>query len=187
MVVEKLNATPPRILGGNLYRRPSMANVNKVILIGNLTRDPESKDLPSGTTICDFGLAVNRTWKDAGGNKKEEVLFVDCSAFGRTSEVIAEHLRKGNPIYIEGRLKLDQWEAQDGSKRSKIRVVVDNFQFIGSKSDGEGSGQRQQESQPPRQQARPQPQGQRKAQPAADVGYRGEEDAAPVEDADIPF
>jgi single-strand DNA-binding protein len=118
-----------------------VANVNKVILIGNLTRDPELKFLPSQTAVCEFGLAVNRTWTGQDGVKKEEVTFVDCSAFGRQAETLNKYVKKGNPLFIEGRLKLDQWEAQDGSKRSKMRVVIENFQFLSAgPRDGAGGG-----------------------------------------------
>src|ERR1043165_6407432 len=107
-----------------------MANVNKVILIGNLTRDPELKYLPSQTPVAEFGLAVNRTWTGQDGVKKEEVTFVDCSAFGKQAELLSKYKKKGDPLFVEGRLKLDQWEGQDGSKRSKTRVVIENFQFL---------------------------------------------------------
>lgn len=114
-----------------------MASVNKVILIGNLTRDIELKSLPSGSAIAQIGLAVNREWKDKDGEKKEEVTFVDCEAWGKTAEVMAKYLAKGRPVFIEGRLKLDQWEDKDGSKRSKIKVVVESFQFLGSGKGGD--------------------------------------------------
>jgi single-strand DNA-binding protein len=112
-----------------------MANVNKVILIGNLTRDVEVKNLSSGTAVAQIGLAINREWKDKDGEKKEEVTFVDCEAWGKTAEIMAKYLAKGKPVFIEGRLKLDSWE-KDGEKRSKIKVVVESFQFLGS---GKGS------------------------------------------------
>jgi single-strand DNA-binding protein len=117
-----------------------MANVNKVILIGNLTRDPELKYLPSQTAVCDFGLAVNRTWTGQDGVKKEETTFVDCSSFGKQAEVIQKYVKKGNPLFVEGRLKLDSWDAQDGSKRYKMRVVVENFQFLNARTGGGGGG-----------------------------------------------
>lgn len=120
-----------------------MANVNKVFLIGNMTRDPELKYLPSQTALCEFGLAINRKWNDGKGQAKEETTFVDCSAFGKTAEILAKYKRKGDPLFVEGRLKLDQWEAKDGSKRSKLRVVVDNFQFLsngGGRKPDEASG-----------------------------------------------
>lgn len=123
-----------------------MANFNRVILMGNLTRDPELKYLPSNTAVCEFGLAVNRRWRDKDGNQKEDVCFVDCSAFGKSGETINQYMSKGKPILIEGRLKFDSWTAQDGTKRSKLSVVVENFTFVGSREGGgqggEGGGAR---------------------------------------------
>src|SRR3954449_4589368 len=117
-----------------------MASYNKVILMGNLTRDPQMKYLPSQTAVTEFGLACNRKFKTQAGEDKEEVTFVDCTAFGRTGEVINQYFTKGKPIFIEGRLKYDQWEdKQGGGKRSKITVVVENFQFVGGR-DGAGGG-----------------------------------------------
>lgn len=110
-----------------------MASYNKVILMGHLTRDPELKTLPSQTVVCDFALAVNRRWKDANGGDREEVLFIDCAAFGKTGETIAGNLTKGRLIHIEGRLRLEQWEQEDGQRRSKIRVVVEQFRFVDRK------------------------------------------------------
>ncbi len=117
-----------------------MANLNKVFLMGNLTRDPELSYLPNQTAACKLGLAVNRRWHSPDGQLKEEVTFVDCSAYGRQAETLSKYLRKGRPVFLEGRLKLDQWQAQDGSKRSKMRVVVDNFQFIDSRGDAAAAG-----------------------------------------------
>jgi single-strand DNA-binding protein len=113
-----------------------MASFNRVILMGNLTRDPEIKYLPSQTAVCDFSLAVNRKWKDADGGDHEEVLFIDCAAFGKTGQTIGESLTKGRPIHIEGRLKFEQWEQDDGQRRSKIRVVVEQFRFVDAKPGG---------------------------------------------------
>lgn len=113
-----------------------MASFNKVILMGNLTRDPQLKYLPSNMAVCEFGLAVNHRWRDRDGNQREEVCFVDLSAFGRQAEVINQYMSKGKPILIEGRLKHDTWTGQDGQKRSKHSVVVDNFQFVGSREGG---------------------------------------------------
>jgi single-strand DNA-binding protein len=115
-----------------------MASYNRVILMGNLTRDPELKTLPSQTVVCDFALAVNRRWKDGAGEAREEVLFIDCAAFGKTGQTIAESLTKGRPIHVEGHLRLEQWEQEDGQRRSKIRVVVEQFRFVDRKP---GSGQ----------------------------------------------
>ncbi len=113
-----------------------MANFNKVLLIGNLTRDPQLSYTPSQTAVVDFGLAVNRRWKGQDGENKEETCFVDCRAFGRTAENINKYLTKGRPLFIEGRLTFDSWTAQDGTKRSKHRVTVENFQFLGSPAAG---------------------------------------------------
>lgn len=117
-----------------------MANLNKVFLMGNLTRDPELRYTPNGTAVVDFGLAVNRNWKGQDGEKKEETCFLDITAWARQAEVISQYCRKGRPIFVEGRLQLDTWETQEGQKRSKLRVVVENFQFLGS--PGGDGGQR---------------------------------------------
>ncbi|MCJ7776725.1 MAG: single-stranded DNA-binding protein [Sedimentisphaerales bacterium] len=108
-----------------------MANFNKVLLMGNLTRDPQLSYTPNQTAVVDFGLAVNRRWKGQDGENKEETCFVDCRAFGRTAENINKYLTKGRPLFIEGRLTFNSWTAQDGTKRSKHRVTVENFQFLG--------------------------------------------------------
>ena len=116
--------------------------------MGHLTRDPELRTLPnSETQVCDFGLAVNRRWKDSNSEDREEVLFIDCAAFGKVGEAIGQNLTKGRPIHVEGRLKLDQWEQEDGQKRSKIRAVVEQFRFVdrkpgSGKSANNGSGKR---------------------------------------------
>ena len=116
-----------------------MASFNKVILAGNLTRDPELRYTPKGTAVTEIGLAVNRTWKDESGAAKEEVTFVDVAAYGRQAEVIAQYLKKGRPLLVEGRLKLDTWDdKQSGQKRSKLRVVLEGFQFLDSGNRGEG-------------------------------------------------
>ncbi len=121
-----------------------MASLNKILLIGNLTRDPQMSYLPSQTAVVDFGLAVNRKYTGKDGEKKEEVCFVDCRAFGKPAETLNRYVKKGNPIFIEGRLTFDSWTGQDGVKRSKHRVTVDNFQFLGGPSGG-GQGQGQTE------------------------------------------
>jgi single-strand DNA-binding protein len=115
-----------------------MANFNKVILMGNLTRDPQLSYLPSQTAVVDFGIATNRKWTGQDGQQREEVCFVDCRAFGKTAENINKYCRKGKPLMVEGRLTLDQWTAQDGQKRSKHRVTVESFQFL--PGGGAGSG-----------------------------------------------
>jgi single-strand DNA-binding protein len=118
-----------------------MNGFNKVILAGNLTRDPELRYTPSGTAIAKFGLAINRKWKDAqSGEMKEEVTFIDVDAFGKTAETIGNFLKKGRPILIEGRLKLDQWEdKQTQQKRSRLGVVLESFNFLdGGNREGGG-------------------------------------------------
>ena len=124
-----------------------MANYNKVILLGNLTRDPQLSYTPSQTAVVEFGLATNRKWKAQDGSQKEETCFVDCRAFGRAAENINKYCQKGRPLLVEGRLSFDSWQAQDGSKRSKLRVTVENFQFIGAAA---GAGQSSPAGQPPK-------------------------------------
>lgn len=117
-----------------------MASYNKVLLMGNLTRDIELKYTPSNMAVAEIGLAVNHRFKTKEGEAKEEVTFVDCEAWGRTAEVMKQYLVKGRPVFVEGRLKLDQWQdKKDGTNRSKIKVVIENFQFIDSKG-GAGGG-----------------------------------------------
>ena len=117
-----------------------MASFNKVVLVGNLTRDPELRYTPKGTAIAKIGLAVNRVWTNEAGEKKEEVTFVDVDVFGRTAENVGQYMRKGRPILIEGRLKLDQWDdKQTGQKKSKLGVVAETVQFLGS-AQGAGEG-----------------------------------------------
>lgn len=112
-------------------------NLNQVTLAGNLTRDPESKFTPSGVCICNISVAVNRRWKDKNGEEKEEVYFGDAIAFGKTAEVIAKHFRKGMPIFLQGRLKQEEWEDKNtGAKRSATRILVESFQFVGKREDG---------------------------------------------------
>lgn len=119
-----------------------MANLNKVFLIGNLTRDPELRYTQSGSAVASFGIAVNREFTSrANGEKKKDVCFVDVDAWGKTGEVINQYLQKGRQIFIEGRLNFRQWEdRQSGQKRSKLSVVVENFQFLDSRGGGEGGG-----------------------------------------------
>ena len=113
-----------------------MASYNKVILMGNLTRDPELKFLLSGTLVVNFAVETSESWKDKHtGEKREEVCFVDLEALGRQAEVISEYFSRGKPILVEGRLKFDQWETEDGQKRSKHRVRVDRFSFVGGRQD----------------------------------------------------
>ena len=115
-----------------------MANFNRVILAGNLTRDPQLSYTPNNTPICKFGMAINRRWRDQQGNTQEETCFVDCTAFARRAETINQYMSKGQPLLIEGRLQYSQWTNQEGQKRSKLEVVVDNFQFLGGRPGGAG-------------------------------------------------
>lgn len=115
-----------------------MASLNKVQLIGNLTRDPELRHTPRGTAVAELGLAINRQWKDEAGTKQEDVTFIDVTLWGRTAELAQQYLFKGNPVYIEGRLTLDTWDDKDtGLKRSKLKVVGETMQFLGSKGSGD--------------------------------------------------
>jgi single-strand DNA-binding protein len=152
-----------------------MANFNKVILAGNLTRDPELRYTPKGTAVVKLGLAINRTWKNETGETKEEVTFVDVDAFSRQAEVIAQYLKKGRPILVEGRLRLDQWDdKQTGQKRSKLGVVLEGFQFLdsgGTRTEGVPSA-----AEPPR----------RPAAPAAPL-LAPEPDGPPATEDDVPF
>ena len=116
-----------------------MANYNRVILVGNLTRDPQLTYTPSQTAVVDFGIAVNRNWTDQNNQKREEVCFVDVRAFGKQAETINHYLSKGRQILVEGRLQYQQWQAQDGSKRSKHIVVIENFQFLGGGQQGQSA------------------------------------------------
>jgi single-strand DNA-binding protein len=122
-----------------------MASYNKVILVGNLTRDPELRYIASGQAVAKLGLAVNRKYKTKEGEQREETTFVDCTAWARAAEIICEYVKKGDPILIEGRLQYRTWEDKEtGAKRSKLDVVIENFQFLsrgpgGRKPDAEGS------------------------------------------------
>jgi len=111
---------------------------NKVVLLGNLTRDPELRTTNNGTSVCSFSLAVNRTWRDQEGNQQEAVTFVDCTAWAKAGEIIHQYTQKGRALLVSGRLESRSWE-QDGQKRSKIEVTVEDFNFIGSGGDGGGS------------------------------------------------
>jgi single-strand DNA-binding protein len=167
-----------------------MANLNKVMLIGNVTRDPEIKYTPKGSAVTDLGIAVNRVFTPDGGEKREETTFVDVTLWGRQAEIAGEYCKKGRSIYIEGRLQLDSWEDKaSGQKRSKLRVVGENFQLLGPRpggSGGSGGGEEEYSERPPSE--RPQ----RREQPgtAGGGGYSAGRSAAqqpPLEDDDIPF
>ncbi len=149
-----------------------MASYNKVILLGNLTRDPELRYTPKGTAVARLGLAVNRSYKSETGETKEEVTFLDVDAWGKQAELIGQYLRKGNPLFVEGRLRLDQWDdKQTGQKRSALKVVMENFQFIGGRAEG-GQGAAA-PSRPPSRPAGP-------AEPPTS-------DGPPPEEDDVPF
>lgn len=156
-----------------------MASFNKVILVGNLTRDPELRYTPKGTAIAKIGVAVNRVWTNEAGEKKEEVTFVDVDVFGRTAENVGQYMRKGRPILIEGRLRLDQWDdKQTGQKKSKLGVVAETVQFLGSPTGGGGEGG-----------ASPSASGPRPQRPAPAAPTSGEplEGDGPPESDDVPF
>jgi len=153
-----------------------MANFNKVILAGNLTRDPELRYTPKGTAVARLGMAVNRTWKNETGETKEEVTFVDIDAWGRQAEVIAQYVKKGRPLLVEGRLKLDQWEDKNThQKQSKLKVVLESFSFIDS-NRGDGSAPSENRA---RSVAAP--------APAAVAEPAPEPEAPPHEEDDVPF
>jgi len=157
-----------------------MSSVNKVILIGNLTRDPEVRYTPKGKAVADIGLAMNRTWNDDQGQKQEEVTFVDITIFGPQAEACGKFLTKGRQVYVEGRLKLDQWQdKQSGQNRSKLKIVADQVTFLGSKPEGQdqgGSSRAQQINQPPQQQQRDYPPSGGQGQPYGQGGHQGGED-----------
>ena len=155
-----------------------MASFNKVILAGNLTRDPELRYTPKGLAIAKLGLAVSRTWKNEAGESKEEVTFVDVDAFGRQAEVLAQYMKKGRPLLVEGRLKLDQWDdKQTGQKRSKLGVVLDSFSFLDSGGNrNEGAPV---EAAPRRPQSTP--------APSAPTPDSAPADGPPPEEDDVPF
>lgn len=160
-----------------------MANFNKVILAGNLTRDPELRYTPKGTAVARIGLAVNRNWRSETGELREETTFVDVEAFGRQAETIGQYLKKGRPILIEGRLKLDQWDDKNtGQKQSKLRVVLENFQFLdsGPRSGGGGDSSNSSSSSSSRQRSSP---------PATSPEQTTEAaaDSSPQEEDDVPF
>ena len=151
-----------------------MAAYNKVILIGNLTRDPELRYTSQGVAIAKIGLAVNRTWRTEAGETKEEVTFIDVDAFRRQAETLAQYLKKGSPLMVEGRLKLDQWDDKaTGQKRSRLGVVLEGFQFLGGGNRADGAGGEAPRSRP----ATPAPKGEAPA----------DAEAPPPEDDDVPF
>ncbi len=156
-----------------------MANFNKVILAGNLTRDPEMRYTPKGTAVAQFGLAINRRWKSETGETKEEVTFVDVDAFGRQAEVICQYMKKGRPFLMEGRLKLNEWEDKTTHQKvSKLRVVLESFSFIDS---NRGDTAVPADAQRTRTAAAP------SAAPAAAPAEAAGTESAPPEEDDVPF
>lgn len=113
---------------------------SKAIIVGNITRDPELRSTPSGAQVCGFSVAVNRTYKDSSGANQESVSFIDCSAWGRAGEIIAQYAKKGSSILISGRLEQRSWEDKEGQKRSRVEIVVEDFNFVGGNGDGGASG-----------------------------------------------
>ncbi len=170
-----------------------MASLNKVFLMGNLTRDPELRYTPSGTPVCQFGLAVTRKYKTGQGELKEETCFVDVTMWGARGVAISEYFTKGRPIFIEGRLNYDSWESPEG-RRSKLTVVADNFEFIGGRGGAEGgAGAPDAEAsgaepgpRGPRQQ-RPQGRPQGKPQPKQAAPEEAADEGVDVSDDEIPF
>ncbi len=166
-----------------------MPGFNRVTFIGNLTRDPQIKHLPSNTTVADFGLAMSRRFKTQAGEDREEVCFVDCAAFGKQAEVIGQYCKKGKQLFVEGRLKYDQWDDKNGAgRRSKLSVVVENFQFLGNREDSaSGVGQQKTfddpDQRPHRAPARVQSAG--KAAKSSATDAVGDDEG--FTDADIPF
>ncbi len=154
-----------------------MASFNKVILIGNLTRDPELRYTPKGVAIAKIGLAVNRKWRDQeSGETKEEVTFLDVDAFGRQAETIAQYVKKGSPLMVEGRLRLDTWEdKQTQQKRSRLGVVLEGFQFLGGGSGGSDRPERPASAEMPR------------SRPAAPATPSQSADSDLPPDDDVPF
>jgi single-strand DNA-binding protein len=140
-----------------------MASFNKVILLGNLTRDPEVRYTPKGSAVCDLGIAVNRVYTTEGGERREEVTFVDVVLWARLAEIAGEYLKKGRPVFIEGRLQMDTWDdKQTGQKRTKLRVVGESMQLLGGRPGGAaGAGESAEENRqaitPPKRTAQPGP------------------------------
>lgn len=129
-----------------------MANLNKVMLIARLTRDPELRYTANNTAVCNLSVAVNHSWKNQSGEKQEEVTYVDCTAWGRTADAVNQYCHKGDPLYVEGRLRLEQWQDKEGQNRSKLGVVVDRVEFLGSKRQDEGQQQAKSQRPQPAQQ-----------------------------------
>ncbi len=150
-----------------------MPALNKVLLMGNLTRDPELRMTPNGTAICTFSLAINRQYKTESGETKEEVTYVDIEAWGKQGEIISKYVTKGRPLYVEGRLRLDQWEDKNTKeKRSRMKIVLEAFQFLGDSRGGQagggGAGGEEGGSSPSFERSSPPPRSAPKAPPASE-------------------
>jgi single-strand DNA-binding protein len=169
------------------------ANLNKVFLMGNLTRDPEVRYTPKGTAVGEFGVAINDTYKAQDGTLKESVTYVDIEVWSRQAETCKQYLSKGRPVFIEGSLKFDQWESPEGQKKSKLRVRAERVQFLGSPGGGQGGQGSQGGGAPSRGSysgggGPPGEQAARPARPAAQPSAGGGDDHPPMpEDDDIPF
>ncbi len=148
-----------------------MSSYNRIVLVGNLTRDPQLSYTPSNTAVCKFGIATNRKWRDRDGNTREDVCFVDCTLFGRGGETFNQYMAKGRTVLVEGRLQLNRWTTPEGDKRSKHEVLVDNFTFLGGGRGGEGGGGRRDSAEPA----------------SAPVGGANHDAPPPPTDDDIPF
>ncbi|HVM62118.1 MAG TPA: single-stranded DNA-binding protein [Verrucomicrobiae bacterium] len=161
-----------------------MASYNKVLLMGNLTRDPEVRYTPKGTAIANVGIAVNRRWTTETGEQKEEVTFVDIEVWGRQAETVGQYMSKGKPIFVEGRLKLDSWDDKEtGQKKSKLKVVCERFQFIGAA----GGGRQEFKDEAPSDEGAARP-ASRGGRPSAPPAREPSEEATPTGDDDnIPF
>lgn len=168
-----------------------MANLNKVMLIGNVTRDPEIKYTPKGSAVTDLGIAVNRVFTPDGGEKREETTFVDVTLWGRQAEIAGEYCKKGRSIYIEGRLQLDSWEDKaSGQKRSKLRVVGENFQLLGPRpggAGGSGGSDEEYSDRPPQRREQPSSGGGSGGNSGGFSSGRSTAQQPPLEDDDIPF
>jgi len=167
-----------------------MANLNKVMIIGNVTRDPEIKYTPKGSAVTDLGIAVNRVYTPEGGEKREETTYVDVTLWGRQAEIAGEYCKKGRSVYIEGRLQLDSWEDKtSGQKRSKLRVVGESFQLLGPRPGGGGGGHSvgdEEYSERPQNTQRREPSGGGNSGGGFSSG-RSTAPQAPIEEDDIPF
>lgn len=159
-----------------------MANLNRVFLIGNLTRDPECRYTPKGTAVCEIGLAVNRVWNDDQGQRREECCFIDVTFWSKQAETIGQYCTKGKSLFVEGRLQLDTWDDREtGQKRTKLRVVGENFQFLGGPKDDSGTSERRSQStaSPRKGQVPAPPTNARPEQNPGNMGYAGEDEDCP--------